>query len=163
MFLGIWPSEQERAALQAHAQQWQWPQTARRSAPERLHMTLHFLGDVPPSQLPQLQATLDVQREPCTVLLDRAEVWPGGIAVLEALQVPPALARLHERLAAALRAQGLPVEGRRFRPHATLARKAQGARPPAGFAPLRWELVGGYLLVRSMPGGRGYVPVQAFG
>ncbi|HVE53705.1 MAG TPA: 2'-5' RNA ligase family protein, partial [Ramlibacter sp.] len=77
--------------------------------------------------------------------------------------VPPALAVLHADLAARLRLLQLRVETRRYRPHVTLARKAFGSRPPAGFAPLTWHAGPGYALVHSLPGGRGYEAIQCFG
>lgn len=162
LFLGLWPTPQVRSQVQANAAAWQWPAGARRTTPDRLHATLHFLGNLALEHLPRLRAACDLPWAGCTLALDRAEVWPGGIAVLEATQVPPALADLHARLAAALRRLDLPVESRPYRPHVTLARKGQGARPPE-FAPIEWETGTGFVLVRSLPGGRGYEPVQAFG
>jgi 2'-5' RNA ligase len=91
-----------------------------------------------------------------------AQVWPGGIAVLEASKVPPALQELHARLQERLLKLELPVETRRYRPHVTLARKAMGARVPAHWEPLRFT-ASGYSLVESLPGGRGYVPLQCLG
>jgi 2'-5' RNA ligase len=151
------------AALLAHADAWSWPASARRTPPERMHLTLHFLGDVDAALLPRLGEALSVPWEGCELVLDRAEVWPGGIAVLEAAEVPAALKQLHAQLAERLLALGLPVETRRYRPHATLARKALGARPPANFTPLRWPAGPAYALVRSLPGGRGYETLQSFG
>jgi 2'-5' RNA ligase len=97
------------------------------------------------------------------LVLDQAKAWPGGMAVLQAGAVPPAFAQLHGELAARLAAAGLPVEARPWRPHVTLARKAFGARPPASFAPLRWQAGPAFALVRSLPGGRGYETLQSFG
>jgi 2'-5' RNA ligase len=162
LFLALWPTHEVRAALAGHALQWHWPQAARRTAVERLHLTLHFLGDVAAAQVPQLQQALRLPWEGCALTLDAAEVWRGGIAVLEARVVPPALASLHQRLGDALRAQGIAVEERRLRPHLTLARRAQGALPPPAFEPLSWSVGPQYQLVRSLPGGRGYQPVQLF-
>ena len=159
LFLGLWPSPDVRAQIVQHADAWQWPSAARRAAPERLHLTLHFLGNVAVERLPALRAGLACAWDGCTLELDRAEVWPGGIAVLEASAVPAPLAELHARLGEALLRLDVPVESRRYRPHVTLARKAQGARAPAAAA-LRWELASECLLMRSLPGGRGYVPVR---
>jgi 2'-5' RNA ligase len=161
LFLGLWPPPAVHAALVAQADAWSWPASARRTRPEQLHITLHFLGQVDAALLPLLQRKLAVAWEGCELVLDRAEVWPGGIAVLEAGAVPPALMRLHTQLARRLVSLGLPVETRRYRPHATLARKAGGARPPAGLAPLRWPAGPGYALVQSLPGG-GYETLQPF-
>lgn len=163
LFLGLWPATLERIALQRHADAWHWPASARRTRPERLHLTLHFLGEVATDRLPALKEGLELEWEGCELLLDQAQVWPGGIAVLEAGIVPPALQRLHAVLGERLAGLGFPVEARPYRPHATLARKAGGARPPAGFRPLPWPTGPHYHLVRSLPGGRGYETLQVFG
>lgn len=159
LFIGLWPDAQTRDALQAQADGWRWPDAARRTRPERLHLTLHFLGPVQAQRVPEVQAALQVRWEGCTLDLDRAVVWPGGIAVLEAGRVPPALADVHAALAARLLPLGLPVDARPYRPHVTLARKATGARPPADAVALRWQAGPRLLLVQSLPGGGGYVPL----
>jgi 2'-5' RNA ligase len=163
LFLGLWPSGELRARIEEHATMaWSWPATARRTLQERLHITLHFLGNVDTDCVPALQA-LDVPWPGCDLLLDQALVWPGGIAVLEAGEVPTELAQLHAGLGERLAGLGMEVEARRYRPHVTLARKAFGAKPPADFEPLRWSAGPRYVLVRSLPGGQGYEPVQVFG
>lgn len=163
LFLGLWPAPDVLAAVQQHADGWHWSSSARRTRPERLHVTLHFIGDVDAARLPELQEKLEVAPQRCDLVLDRAGVWPGGIAVLEAGAVPAELARLHAALGDRLVELGMPVESRRYRPHVTLARKAFGARPPAQWEPLRWPVQPAYRLVRSLPGGRGYEPLRSFG
>lgn len=162
LFLGLWPTTLERIALEQHVNAWHWPASARRTHTDRLHVTLHFLGEIATERLPALKEGLDVEWEGCELLLDHPQVWPGGLAVLEATTVPPALQRLHAALGERLVALGIEVESRRYRPHVTLARKAFGARPPAAFEPLRWRPDPHYRLVRSLPGGRGYEPLQLF-
>jgi 2'-5' RNA ligase len=162
LFLGIWPPPAVRAEIERAADAWAWPATARRTRAERLHATLHFIGNVPQSRVAQVQNALRVPwKGGATLSLDRAEVWPGGVAVLEALHVPAALAELHAGLAEGLVDLALPVETRGWRPHVTLARKAQGAQPGA-LTPIAWRLEASYALVRSLPGGAGYAPVQVF-
>lgn len=163
LFIGLWPPPDAHAALVAHSQGWTWPAQARRTRPERLHVTLHFLGEVASEWLPALRREIDFPWTGCALLLDRPVVWPGGIAVLEASAVPGPLADLHGELAARLRGLGLPVEERPYRPHVTLARKAFGARPPASPEPVRWRAAAGFALVHSLPGGRGYETLQSFG
>jgi RNA 2',3'-cyclic 3'-phosphodiesterase len=162
LFLALWPTPALLDDLLAHAATWTWPERARRTRPERLHLTLHFLGNVPAERLRALRSGLDVKWTGCELALDRASVWPGGIAVLEAGEVPPELARLQAPLADRLRALEVPVEDRPYRPHVTLARKAHGAKPP-DFVPLRWTAGPQYALVRSVGGGGGYETLQCFG
>jgi 2'-5' RNA ligase len=163
LFLALWPPADVRTALEEHAAAWAWPAGARRTRGERLHVTLHFLGEVPADRVPALQSGLAAGWPGCEMTLDRATVWPGGIAVLEGTQVPEPLSRLHAGLRDKLLALEVPVEQRRYRPHVTLARKAFGSRPPADFTPLRWLAGPAYELVHSLPGGRGYESVQRFG
>jgi RNA 2',3'-cyclic 3'-phosphodiesterase len=162
LFLALWPDAPVLEQLVTLADSWAWPEQARRTAPAKLHVTLHFIGNVPAARLPDLRAGLEVEWSGCDLAFDRATVWPGGIAVLEASRVPAPLAQLHADLAEELRELGLPVESRPYRPHVTLARKAFAARPPA-FDPLRWRAGPGYALVRSVGGGRGYETLQSFG
>lgn len=162
LFLALWPPPALLPALVARADAWTWPAQARRTPRERLHITLHFLGNVDAQSVPRLREGLGLDWSGCELRLDRAEVWPGGIAVLEASEVPPALGELHARLAQRLQALGIATETRRYRPHLTLARKATGARP-AGGEPLSWQAGPRYALVCSLGGGRGYDTLQSFG
>jgi RNA 2',3'-cyclic 3'-phosphodiesterase len=163
LFLGLWPTQETRAAILRHAELWQWPAAASRTRPERLHVTLHFIGPVDPARIPSLCTALATPWKGCRLQFDRTEVWPGGIAVLEAAVVPEELRALHTALADTLLREGLPVEERRFRPHVTLARKAHGASRPEQFTPVAWEADARFLLLRSLPGGRGYEALQVFG
>jgi 2'-5' RNA ligase len=162
LFLALWPAPGVLEQLLAHAGEWSWPPRASRTRPERLHLTLHFLGNVAAEHLPALRGGLGVEWAGCELALDRGTVWPGGIAVLEACEVPRELAQLHAALADRLRALDVSVETRPYRPHVTLARKAQGAKPP-DFAPLRWIAGPRYALVRSVGAGGGYQTLQCFG
>jgi len=109
LFLALWPPRAVHAKLQAHAQQWAWPPQARRTLPERLHVTIHFLGNVPSGRLPDLRVGLQVDWPGEELLFDQAHVWGGGIAVLEASCVPPALAALHAALGERLGVNGTPT------------------------------------------------------
>lgn len=149
LFLALWPDDAVRERLLSAQQQWPWPARAAPVPAERLHLTLHFLGEVEEGAAAALTAALPLAATPVTLRLDRATLWPQGIAVLEPSAVPPALAALHARLGALLQAQGMRVEARAFRPHVTLARHAQGALPPACIEPIEWTAAG-YALVRSI-------------
>jgi 2'-5' RNA ligase len=129
LFIGLWPEPPLREALQQHQAAWSWPRGARLVAPDKLHMTLHFLGDVEAARVPPLQVALAGIAVPPMVLPWAAPaLWGGGLAVL-LTQAHEALDALHATLADLLQAQGLPVERRRFKPHVTLARRADGAVP----------------------------------
>lgn len=162
LFLALWPSSEVRDALVAATAGWPWPATARLTQPARLHATLHFLGDVPAARVAELSEALAVPGVGFDWALSVPQVWGAGIAVLAPVSVPAALVALHRQLAARLHELGLPVEERAFRPHVTLARKAQGLKAPPSIAPVAWPGVDGYRLVRTLPGGRGYESVARF-
>lgn len=87
LFLALWPTAETRAGLEAHGDAWSWPAQARRTRPERLHVTLHFLGVVPLARLPELRTGLQVEADDCELLLDRAATGAR----------PPAFPPLHWR------------------------------------------------------------------
>jgi RNA 2',3'-cyclic 3'-phosphodiesterase len=162
LFTALWPGEAVAARMAQWQGAWRWPSRAALIKAERLHLTLHFLGDVPAARLPELTDGLQVPFEPFTLAFGTAEVWPNGVAVLLPDGLPAALAKLHGRLGDAVRQLGLSTEHRPYRPHVTIARRAWGATHAAVPAALRWRLDGGYVLVRSLPGGAGYEPLRRF-
>jgi len=163
LFLALWPDAATRAGLAAWQHCWAWPPRAAPVKPERLHLTLHFLGDVPAVRLPALLAGLELPFEAFALPFGCAELWPGGIAVLRPHHTPPALLRLHAALGDALRRLDLPVESRPLRAHVTLARRAAGATRPDHGPELDWPVATGFVLVRSLPGGAGYRLLRRFG
>ncbi len=159
LFLALWPDRATRHAVAAWRDRWTWPPGAAVVPDDRLHLTLHFIGAVPRTRLPAVQTAVQVPVKPFEIEFGRAAQWPRGLALLEPLVTPPALAALHAALAERLRSLALPVEDRPFRPHVTLARKAAGARPPPEPLALRWAAAG-YALVES---DHGYHSLSMFG
>jgi 2'-5' RNA ligase len=149
LFLALWPDAALRAALARQRDAWQWPGGASPVLDERLHVTLHFLGNVDAALLPQLTQALALPFTPFTLTFGTPVLWHAGIAVLEPVSAPPELFDLHARLGAALRAVGLPTEERPYRPHVTLARRAGKASVPAmNECQLDWQ-TDSYALVQS--------------
>jgi RNA 2',3'-cyclic 3'-phosphodiesterase len=155
LFVGLWPGDTVRDAVQAHAERWAWMPSARRVPRAKLHMTLHFLGGVPRERLPELVHGLTVRFQPFVLRLDHAEVWRSQVAVLSPRTVPPGLTELHERLQVALGQLQQPTAREALLPHVTLARQAKGSQPAAGDA-IRWD-VDGYALIESTPDSRYHV------
>lgn len=160
LFIALWPDTRVRAALVESAGQWSWNAGAARERPERLHLTLHFLGDVPRHRAPALRGELALAFRPFDLSLARPTLWPGGMAVLEPAHEVQPLVELHAALGATLRRLGLRTETRAFRPHVTLARRAAGTLAPARVAPVEWR-VDGYALAASREAGT-YEIVQAY-
>lgn len=158
LFIALWPDAHTRQALTALQADQRWPTSARPTAAPDLHVTLHFLGQVPQnrlapllSALPDLSLTLDLS-------FDHLEVWPNQVATLTLSSMPDALAGLHDTIGHSLRQLGLPPDSRPYRPHVTLARKAQGLQSVMT-RPLEWHSQG-YVLALS---DRGYHVLQHYG
>ncbi len=154
LFLALWPPDEVRAQLAAWRDGWDWPKGASPVATERLHVTLHFIGDVPAERVASLQDSLGVPLEPFELEFGRNVLWDHGIAVLEPNVIPPALLRLQNRLGVALEQNGLPLDARPYRPHVTFARRAKRAAPSSDGPAIRW-VVDRYALVQSENGYRG--------
>lgn len=163
LFTALWPAPSLQAAIAKWQGTWDWPRQAARVKQDRLHATLHFLGDVTVSRMPELTRALAVPFESFELELGVAAVWPNGVAVVEPFVTPPALASLHARLGEVLRRMDIELDSRLYRPHVTLARRAHAATPPVDGPALRWRVDDGYVLVRSLPGGAGYEVVARFG
>lgn len=153
LFIALWPSTAEQAALARWIRGGHWPAGAALVRPERLHLTLHFLGPVARARLPQLLhgLTTHAAAPVPAVVFGAPALWPRGLAVLT-VAASPALAGLQARLGHWLQALGLPTERRPFRPHVTLARRASGAHCPDGPAPPTWQ-PRGPVLVETRPDG----------
>ncbi len=145
------PIPQERAEKLARLQSLIAPElpTARWVEPEKFHLTLAFLGDVPDADLTLLCRTVadavlsfppfELSLEGLGVFPDPTRprvVWAGVTGSdLEQLSVT------QKAVAAAVASVGYPLEDDRFSPHITLGRLKPGARavgrllPPA--SPLR--------------------------
>lgn len=149
LFLTLWPDDDVRGQLLAHAGQWRWPAGCVNYVQADFHATLHFIGPVAAGQVEHLAACADVPFQPFEWVLDQPMLWPHGLAVLGARNIPDSLQTLHDRLGEVLRQLGLPVESRAYRPHVTLARHAGAATLPEACVPLVWRVNGVALVVST--------------
>jgi 2'-5' RNA ligase len=162
LFLALWPDPAIREQLRAWRELWNWPRGASPVHTDKLHMTLHFLGNQPGESLPALLDGLSVPFSPFRLQLGVAELWHNGIAVLSPLSAPPELLDLHAALSGALPGVGLQPEARAYRPHVTMARRARGAEVPADGPLIDWA-VDHYTLVESKTGdGSGYTVLREY-
>lgn len=163
LFLAVWPDAAARARLAAYRDGWRWPPGARPVTDDKLHLTLHFIGDFDRARIAALAGALAPAAMLPTVLrADRSEVWRGGIAVLR-LRADAHLSALHAALGEILRAEGIDLDPRPFAPHVTLARRARGGAAPVEPAAFAWP-VHGFTLVESVhaPSAR-YEVIASFG
>ncbi|MES2322371.1 MAG: RNA 2',3'-cyclic phosphodiesterase [Pseudomonadota bacterium] len=158
LFIALWPDSGVRAELAAWRDRRTWPRKANPVRSERLHATVHFIGEVPEARIPELIAALRVPFTPFTLDFGHCALWPHGIAVLEPLAPPATLSNLHAALGQVLERHGLPVDGRPYQPHVTMARRAAGRNLPASGPAIRWP-VGHYALMASSGG---YATLQRY-
>ena len=114
---------------------------ARWSPPDQYHITLRFIGDVDGDEISRYEEIISDITAPI------ARCIPYGLDVLPSRQNPSvvivglersdSLLAVYDELSAALEELGLEPEGRRFRPHVTLARVHDGTSPEAVHAYLR--------------------------
>jgi 2'-5' RNA ligase len=162
LFLALWPDAAVREQLRAWRELWTWPRGASPVSTDKLHMTLHFLGNQPSDSLPALLDGLAVPFSPFRLQLGVAQLWHNGIAVLAPLSVPQALLDLHTALSSALPGVGLQPEARAYRPHVTMARRGGGAVPPQSGPAIDWA-IDHYTLVESKTGdGSGYTVLREY-
>jgi len=128
LFFALWPTPeiQERMAEAARSHSIR----GRLMRTERLHMTLLFLGDVDAGGQRAVTARIDGIEIPAFHLrLARLGHFRGpGVAWMAPVDEPAALLDLVGVLRDAAESAGLERETRRFKPHVTLARRAQPPR-----------------------------------
>lgn len=95
--------------------------------PHNLHITLHFLGQVSPSQQECYhRVARRVDTQPFTLVLDHFDHFhKARIFWLGPDQTPDGLYQLHSTLGGAFTTCGFTAESRRYRPHVTLLRKCR--------------------------------------
>jgi 2'-5' RNA ligase len=106
--------------------------------PEKLHVTLRFLGDVPAEKIdPMIARLAAVQVAPFILPLENTGSFPPPGRPPHVLWIGvgaghPRLFQLRQRVDDALLASGLQLDVRTFHPHVTLARCADDAAAAAG-------------------------------
>ncbi|HEU4775691.1 MAG TPA: RNA 2',3'-cyclic phosphodiesterase [Telluria sp.] len=151
LFVALWPEPAVRTQLAARRDRWHWTGGATPVATNRLHLTLHFIGNLAVSRIEEVGAALQLPFTPFTLRLGRDVLWPHGVAVLEPLQPPDALIALQRGLDERLRTLAIDTDARSYKPHVTLARRAGATPVPAEGDAIEWQ-VGHYALMRSQPG-----------
>ena len=163
LFFGIWPGYTASAQLAELQGRWDWPPDASVYSPAKLHMTLHFLGNLPVDLVPRLGvAAHSIRFRPFDLELVKAGTWrEANVAWVSPAPSEPLMA-LHDELGRALERIDVQIESRCYAPHLTLARKAGHATPPAEFEPIPWRVTN-FVLARSVPGGQpAYQPLMVF-
>ena len=92
------------------------------TAPERLHITLQFLGEQPDHRLETIYSALeDIEFAPLELRCEGVGQFSSGVIWL-GVDPQPALDQLQRQIGQQLRAAGSALQQRRFIPHITLGR-----------------------------------------
>jgi 2'-5' RNA ligase len=103
-------------------------------APENYHLTLRFIGEMPPHKAEEIDLALSAlkARGFCLELAGVGTFEKAGrvTALWAGVARNPALEHLRVKIDTALQRAGIPSERRRFAPHVTLARLDDRAAEP---------------------------------
>jgi 2'-5' RNA ligase len=156
LFFALWPDPRARAQLASLAREVALESGGRPTLPDRLHLTLAFVGEQPAIRVDSLSRLGGLIRARDFVLaLNRIGGFPRtGIAWLGASAVQAELGALHTELTGVLRSRGFPIEARPYAPHLTLARHSTTVVERTLHQPISWR-ANSFSLVASEPGGDG--------
>ncbi|MDQ3230495.1 MAG: RNA 2',3'-cyclic phosphodiesterase [Pseudobdellovibrionaceae bacterium] len=173
--LPIPTSQQSRIAEGFAPFQRQWP-AVQWVHPEDYHLTLRFIGGLPPDELAHLLAVVQRQRlnwTPFTMDLKGLCCFPPrrdrGVLWIGVDPIPGELRDLQEHLEAQVQSLGFPPERRPFTPHLTVGR-FQGADAPSimDALPAQTDRLWGrltwdeYVLMKRRSGARGLTSPPAY-
>lgn len=101
------------------------------------HVTLCFLGQISHRQHEALISELDsLAHAPFSINLDSSGIWNGPKILFAAPSSPPnELMQLARSTRKAARSAAIEVDGREYKPHVTVVRKANAALPMPLYAP----------------------------
>lgn len=98
---------------------------------DNLHITLHFLGETPESQLIYIQSAMDKLKG-----MEKPQLGISGVTVFRSADLVcarfkhnNALLEIHKTLGSCLEESGFCVEHRAYRPHTTLVRRPRFTMP----------------------------------
>ena len=149
LFFALWPNQKTRGGMERVQHRFK-SYRARWTKPEKLHVTLVFLGDVDAVRVPAvIDAASGLRVNPFHLVLDYAmPIYRSGMLWLTPRQPPDELGSLVKELTTRLQPCGFEPEARRFRPHVTLARKLSGKPNCQQIDPIDWP-IDSFALVES--------------
>lgn len=150
VFFALWPDGRVRGELDQVAGRLHRLRGGRRTRAETIHLTLLFVGNVPRTILPVLQASAaDIRLPAFELVFDQVHCWRHNrIAFLTTSQTPPTLLDLVTGLECRLDRLGIPFDRRPYVPHVTLVRHADCRPDGPSIQPIGWP-VREFVLVES--------------
>lgn len=146
LFFALWPSEAERSALADATQAAVAAAAGRAIAPESLHMTLAFLGNVAAvriGELADLGRTVAAAwngHAPLVLSFERLAYWPQSqILCAQECEERAGAAALAAALKRAATEAGFAPDLKPFRAHVTVARKVARAASVAAMQKVTWR------------------------
>lgn len=163
LFFAAFPDSETQRRVSAAVQALKLPAAAKHLPPEKYHMTVIFLGEVPDGKLRAIHQIGEAGRAGCIALrFDRWEYWKRARTVVaSASELPEPLAHLRANLAADLARRGVAFDDKPLRPHITVARKLAQAPVLPELSQFSWTLRA-FSLVSSPPGGSVYTVVDSW-
>jgi RNA 2',3'-cyclic 3'-phosphodiesterase len=149
LFFALWPDEETRGRMESVQHRFKRYQACW-TRPDKLHVTLVFLGNVEAARVPNaVEAAAGLRGSPFHLVLDYAmPIYRSGMLWLTPKQLPDELNSLVKELTTRLQPCGFEPEARRFRPHVTLARKLSGKPNCQEIDPIDWP-IDSFALVES--------------
>jgi len=155
LFFALWPNQKIRDRLtQSYAKIPELDGQGRLVIPSNLHITLHFLGNIPVQQVDCfIRQARKVQASSFELKLNRPGYFKKPkIGWIGPEQIPIALLRLQHTLGENINHCGYQVETRPYRPHVTMARKVRPVVLTDSISSINWK-VDSFALVKSIPYG----------
>jgi 2'-5' RNA ligase len=165
LFFAIWPDAALCETLLARSRDWLRETNGRLVAPENLHITLAFLGNVDADQRACVERSADNLDLPAfDLILDRLAYWPRPRVVWAGSgNTPAAFTELAIRLQQDARDCGLQIDRRPPVAHLTLKRKVTRATAGAGFDPVCWRVAQFHLVASdTQPAGPLYERLRSW-
>ncbi len=152
LFFSLWPSEQSRQRISEILNKFPQQANQKRTSPENLHITLHFLGPVTDDVKACMQAAAQhVQSKSFTLNLDRYGHFSAKkILWLGSKNQSTGLLQLHKNLGNALTHCGYQNDDRIYRPHVTLMRNCAELPTSKLDFTIPWQ-ANEFVLVESIP------------
>lgn len=165
IFFALWPDDNTRQEIYQLFLDSGLSKTGHLFKSHNLHLTLHFLGNVPAEKYDcALEVASAIKVNAFNLKLDHYGVFKkAGILWYGPTCIPQGLSELHHKLAVALGSCDYLPDKRKLKPHVTLMRKYKAFDQQFNAKEINW-FIDQFALVESIPveGGVEYKPVKIY-